>query len=574
MLKRLAGYYRPYKGLLVLDLFFALLMAVFDLFYPVITSNIIDDYVPNRRLERILVWMGILLALYLLKAASKYIINYYGHILGVRIQRDMRREVFRKLQTLPFSYFDGNETGTIMSRIVNDLMEISEMCHHGPEELFVVGVTLIGAFSVLSASSLPLTLIIFAAVPFIAWLAIVKKKKMNQAFAEARKEIGCINADLQSSISGVRVSRAFTAEEHEQERFDRSNERFKAARETSYRVMADYFSLLHLTGDLLYWIGLAATAVFAFYGRISLGDIAMYVLYINLIVTAIRRLMDFAEMYEMGMTGFARFLELMDCESEKQRPDAVELPAVRGAVELQNVAFTYGEGKQVLRGVSLRIEPGQKLALVGPSGSGKTTLCHLLPRFYEVGEGAIYIDGVDITTVTLASLRRNIGIVQQDVFLFNGTFRENIAYGDFSASDEEIEGAARLAHIHDYIMSLPQGYDTPVGERGIRLSGGQRQRISIARVFLKNPPILILDEATSALDNASEQMIQRALDALCRGRTTLVVAHRLSTIREADKIAVLTENGIEEQGTHDELLARHGIYAGLYYSQFGQEAER
>ncbi len=568
MIRRLLPYYKPYKGLLLLDLFFALLLAGFDLFYPVITGHIIDDYVPGGNLRMILFWLAVLIPLYLGKAVSKYVVNYYGHMLGVRIQADMRQKVFRKLQDLPFSYFDNNKTGVIMSRIVHDLQELSELCHHGPEEVFLTAVTLGGAFFILARANLALTCIIFACIPVIALVAIKKKKAMNTAFAKARKEIANVNADLESSISGIRVSRAFTSEEHEAQRFYESNDRFREAEEDSYRAMGGYYSLTHFTTDILYWVGLGSTALFALYGRITIGELTTYLLYINLFVGAIRRLSDFAEMYERGMTGFARYLEIMDAEKEKEHPGAVPMPAARGAVRLEDVSFTYEDGEAVLSHISLDIRPGQKVAVVGPSGSGKTTMCHLLPRFYDVTQGCILIDGVDITTVTLESLRQNIGIVQQDVYLFNGTFRENIAYGDFSATDEEIEEAARRANIHDYIVSQPQGYDTQVGERGVKLSGGQKQRISIARVFLKNPPILILDEATSALDNVTELLIQQALDQLCTGRTTLVVAHRLSTVKGADKIVVLTGRGIEEEGTHQELLDRDGIYAGLYRSQF------
>ena len=568
MVKRLLTYYRPYKKLMVLDLIFAFLLSVFDLFYPVITGNIIDEYVPRGELKLILVWLGILIFLYFLKAGAKFIVNYYGHIVGVRMQMDMRRQVFEKLQSLPFSYFDNNKTGVIMSRIINDLMDISELAHHGPEELFIAGVTLGGAFIILAGSSLPLTLMIFAFIPVVVFVAVGKKRKMRLAFADMRREIGFVNADLESSIAGIRVSRAFSGTEHELERFGESHERFRLSREYSYKVMADYMAVNHLMVDLLYWVALAASGLFAYGGVITPGDMVKYILYVTLFMQSIRRLVDFAEMYEMGMTGFARFTELMDCESEKELPDAPDLGTVRGEVEFQDVSFTYDEGESILSHVSLKIEPGQKVALVGPSGSGKTTLCHLIPRFYDAASGRILIDGKDIGTVTLASLRRNIGIVQQDVFLFNGTIRENIAYGNFAATQEEIEQAAARARIHDYIISQPDGYDTQVGDRGVKLSGGQKQRIAIARVFLKNPPILILDEATSALDNVTEMEIQQSLDELCAGRTTLVVAHRLSTIKGADKVVVLTRRGVEEEGTHEELLALNGIYAGLYRSSF------
>ncbi len=568
MLKRLISYYKPYRKLMLLDMAFAFLLSALDLFYPVITGNIIDEYVPRRQLRPLLIWMAVLLILYLIKAGAKFVVNCYGHLVGVRMQMDMRREVFAKLQSLPFSYFDNHKTGVIMSRIINDLMDITELAHHGPEELFIAVVTLTGAFVILAGSSLPLTLMIFAFIPVVMLVGLRKKRNMRLAFADMRKEIGYVNADLESSIAGIRVSRAFTGSEHEMERFGESHERFRRSREHSYRVMADYMAVSHLMTDLLYWLALAASGLFAYQGRITSGDLVQYILYVTLFMNSIKRLVDFAEMYEMGMTGFVRFTELMDCESEREAPHADELGRVRGQVEFRDVSFSYGDGESVLEHVSLRIEAGQKVALVGPSGSGKTTMCHLLPRFYDSSAGRILIDGKDIRGVTLRSLRQNIGIVQQDVFLFNGTIRENIAYGNFAARQAEIEAAARRARIHDYIVSLPEGYDTQVGERGVKLSGGQKQRIAIARVFLKDPAILILDEATSALDNVTEMAIQQSLDELCAGRTTLVVAHRLSTIQGADKIVVLTETGVQEEGTHQELLARDGLYAELYRSQF------
>ena len=573
MLLRLASYFRPYKKLLALDLFCAFLLAAFDLFYPVITSEIIDTYIPRQMFRELVFWLSFLLVCYLMKAACKNIVIYYGHAMGVRIQTDMRRQVFQKLQGLPFSYFDHNKTGVIMSRIVGDLQDISEFTHHGPEEVFITAVTLIGSFVILSRSSLPLTLIIFAIFPVIVLAALWKKRKMNRAFAHMRRTVGELNAELESSIAGIRVSRAFTSEDHESCRFEQANQTFRQSREYSYRAMGEYYTLLYFLTDILYWATLAGAAVFSFYGAITPGVLVQYVLYVSLFMNSTKRLVDFAEMYEMGMTGFARFTEIMDCVSEGERPDAPALPPARGDIRFEDVSFAYqGDGdegeKTVLRHLNLTVAAGQKVAIVGPSGSGKTTLCHLIPRFYDTTGGRIFLDGQDITQVSLTSLRRQVGIVQQDVFLFPGSFRENIAYGNFDATQEEIEEAARRANIHDFILAQPQGYDTLVGERGVRLSGGQKQRIAIARVFLKNPPILILDEATSALDNTTERMIQEALDELCQGRTTLVVAHRLSTIRGADKIVVLTGEGIREEGTHRELMGKQGLYAQLYSSQF------
>ncbi len=562
MLFRLFRYFRPYKKLLALDLFCAFFLSAFDLFYPTITSKIIDTYIPGRMLRELVFWLSFLLVCYLLKAACKNVVIYYGHAMGVRIQTDMRRQVFQKLQELPFSYFDRNKTGVIMSRIVGDLQDISEFTHHGPEEVFITAVTLIGSFAILSRSSLPLTLIIFAIFPLIVLAAVWKKRKMNRAFAQMRRTVGEMNAELESSIAGIRVSRAFTGEAHESHRFERANQTFRQSREYGYRAMGEYYTLLYFLTDILYWATLTGAAFFTYSGAITAGMLVQYILYVTLFMNSTRRLVDFAEMYEMGMTGFARFLEIMDCDSEREVPGAPALPPVKGDIRFRDVSFAYAgdeeERKAVLRHLDLTVEAGQKVAIVGPSGSGKTTLCHLIPRFYD-------------TTAGLSSLRRQVGIVQQDVFLFPGSFRENIAYGDFDATPEQIEEAAKRANIHDFILAQPQGYDTLVGERGVRLSGGQKQRIAIARVFLKNPAILILDEATSALDNATELMIQQALDELCRGRTTLIVAHRLSTIQGADKIVVLTEEGIQEEGSHRELLERDGLYARLYRSQFAHQ---
>ena len=575
MLFRLFRYFRPYKKLLALDLFCAFFLSAFDLFYPTITSKIIDTYIPGRMLRELVFWLSFLLVCYLLKAACKNVVIYYGHAMGVRIQTDMRRQVFQKLQELPFSYFDRNKTGVIMSRIVGDLQDISEFTHHGPEEVFITAVTLIGSFAILSRSSLPLTLIIFAIFPLIVLAAVWKKRKMNRAFAQMRRTVGEMNAELESSIAGIRVSRAFTGEAHESCRFERANQTFRQSREYGYRAMGEYYTLLYFLTDILYWATLTGAAFFTYSGAITAGMLVQYILYVTLFMNSTRRLVDFAEMYEMGMTGFARFLEIMDCDSEREVPGAPALPPVRGDIRFRDVSFAYAgdeeERKAVLRHLDLTVEAGQKVAIVGPSGSGKTTLCHLIPRFYDTTAGQILVDGADITQVDLSSLRRQVGIVQQDVFLFPGSFRENIAYGDFDATPEQIEEAAKRANIHDFILAQPQGYDTLVGERGVRLSGGQKQRIAIARVFLKDPAILILDEATSALDNATELMIQQALDELCRGRTTLIVAHRLSTIQGADKIVVLTEEGIQEEGSHRELLERDGLYARLYNSQFAAQ---
>ena len=574
MLKRFISYYRPHWKLFCADMFCAFLVAVADLFYPIIAKNMINDYVPNRNLRLLLIWGGVLLAIYCVKAGLNYFIQYYGHIVGVRMQADMRRDVFKRLQKMPFSFFDENKTGTIMSRIINDLMDISELAHHGPEDLFLSIVLLIGSFVMLSIINLPLTLIIFALLPFVVFFAVKMRRKMSNAFLRTREEIAEINASLENSIAGIRVSRAYTSGEHEEKKFEIHNKNFQKARAAAYKVMGLFFAGMALFMDILYLVVLVAGGVFFFYGKIDVGEFAAYLLYINMFLNPIKRLVSFFEQFQNGMTGFKRFEEIMEEQEEPEAEDAIQVDKLNGVIDFEDVSFQYksrnGDEKQdmVISHLSLHIDKGKTVALVGPSGGGKTTLCHLIPRFYEVTDGAIRIDGQDITGLSRLSLRKNIGMVAQDVFLFTGTIRENIAYGNLDATDEEIIEAAKKANIHEFIMTMEKGYDTYIGERGVKLSGGQKQRISIARVFLKNPSILILDEATSALDNATEMLIQNALEELSVGRTSIVVAHRLSTIKNADEIIVLTDEGIKERGTHEELLQQNGLYAQLYQYQF------
>lgn len=568
MIRKFVSYYKPHKKLFILDMLCAFLVAICDLFYPMITRNIINKYVPNRELQLIILWALVLLFIYMIKAMLNYFIQYYGHVVGVRMQADMRKEVFRHLQDLPFSFFDENKTGIIMSRIINDLMDISELAHHGPEDLFVSTIMLIGSFIILCTINIPLTLIIFAFLPLLFWFAVKKRIKMTKAFTETRIKVAEVNASLENSISGIRVAKAFANKDYEVKKFQRNNLNFQKAREYAYKAMAEFFSGMNFIVDFLNVIVLILGGYFVYQSQITLGDYVAYLLYINLFLGPIKKLIQFIEQYQSGMTGFKRFLELMEAEKENHVPHPVILDKIEGNIQFENVSFRYDENTQILDGINLFIEKGKTVALVGPSGGGKTTLCHLIPRFYEVDEGKILIDGTNIQQLDRTSLRKNIGIVQQDVFLFTGTIKENIAYGNLEATDEEIMYAAKKANIHDFIMNLEEGYDTYIGERGVKLSGGQKQRISIARVFLKNPPILILDEATSALDNATEMLIQQSLDQLCKGRTTLIVAHRLSTIKNADEIIVLTDQGIEERGTHQELLNHQGIYANLYESQF------
>lgn len=542
----------------------AFLLSVCTMIYPLITRQMLIDFIPNREVKLLVIWAAVLLGIYLVKYFLNYFVTYYGHVMGVDMQATMRRDVFSHLETLPLSYFDDNKTGTIMSRIINDLMDVSELAHHGPEDLFLSIVMLVGSFIVMGSIYMPLTLIIYSLLPFMVFFALKKQKKMKDAFAASKKEVGEVNATLENSISGIRVSKAYTNSQREKELFERGNSRFVGARSLAYKAMAEFYSGMNLGMDVLRVAMYVAGGLFVFYEKIDIADFTAFSLYISLFISPIERLVGFIEQYQNGMTGFRRFIEIMDCKPESDKPGASLLENVKGDVSFENVSFSYPDGKKVLDGLSFDIEAGKTLALVGPSGGGKTTICHLIPRFYEVCGGRITIDGHDTRDVTLESLRKNIGIVSQDVFLFDSTIYDNIAYGCPDATREQIERASELANISDYIASLPEGYDTLVGERGVRLSGGQKQRIAIARVFLKNPPILILDEATSALDNVTEMLIQKSLSELCRGRTTIVVAHRLTTVKNADEILVITDDGIAERGTHTGLLEYGGIYAGLW----------
>ncbi|MGY0373305.1 ABC transporter ATP-binding protein [Clostridium sp. JNZ J1-5] len=569
MFKKFIKYYRPHIKLFMLDMACAFLAAGADLFYPMISRRIIDDVIPNRQIDMLYKLSLFLVILYLLKLLFNYTVEYWGHVVGVRMQYDMRKEVFSHLQELPFSYFDDNKTGHIMSRIVNDLMEVSELAHHGPEDLFISFVMILGSFAALCTIDWRLTIIVFAFVPIMFWFAIKKRVKMGNAFREVRKKVANVNAQLENSISGIRVAKSFTNEEYEMDKFDEGNNKFRESREFAYKAMAEFFSGIHFLIDILNVIVILAGGIFTYKNLITPGELVAYLLYINLFMQPVRRLTSFIEQYQTGMTGFERFIEIMEIEPDiKDNEGAEELKNIKGEIEFNNVTFNYDDKKSILSNMDLKVEAGKTLALVGPSGGGKTTLCHLIPRFYEVNEGDIFIDGKSIKNLTLKSLRKNIGMVQQEVFLFTGTIKENILYGNPDAKDEEVIEAAKNANIHEFIMNLPDGYDTYVGERGIKLSGGQKQRISIARVFLKNPPILILDEATSALDNATEIIIQQSLEKLSKDRTTIVVAHRLSTIKSADEIVVLTSNGVEERGSHEELLNNNGIYSKLYNAQF------
>lgn len=570
-IKRFVKYYRPHRKLFIIDMICAFIISVFNLVYPFITKEIINNYVPNKFLYLLLAAAGLLLGLYVIKAALNYVLQYWGHLVGVRMQADMRSELFNHLQKLPFSYFDDNKTGVIMSRMTNDLFEISELAHHGPEDVFLSLVTLIGAFVMLCFINVYLALIVFAVVPFGVLVSVLLRRRMKRAFKEVRVVQGEINADIESAVSGMRVSRAYSAQAHEEEKFGAGNARFVKAKSRQYKVMGEFHSSMTFFMDFLYFAVLLSGGLFFYYDFIDAGEFAAFVLYVTTLITPIRTLINIFEQIQEGMTGFKRFCEIMDVPEEEDAPEAILPERLAGDIEFDGVSFSYkndGDEKEVISDFSMRIPAGKTVALVGPSGGGKTTICHLIPRFYEIDGGKITVDGYDIRNLQRSALRKNIGIVQQDVYLFNGTIRENIAYGNFDAAEEEIIEAAKKANIHDYIISLPHGYDTNVGERGVKLSGGQKQRVSIARAFLKNPPILILDEATSALDNATETLIQCALEKLSEGRTTLVVAHRLSTVKNSDEIIVMTAEGIKERGTHEELLALGGAYEKLYKYQF------
>ncbi|MDK0787642.1 ABC transporter ATP-binding protein [Clostridium perfringens] len=564
MLKRFIRYYKPYKKLFILDLLAAFLVSACDLFYPMITRNIINDVIPNKQIKLLFVFAIVLTLIFLIKAGLNYFMQYWGHVVGVRMQADMRRDLFDKLQDMPNKYFDNNKTGVIMSRIINDLLDISELAHHGPEDLFISLVMLVGSFIILCTINVPLTIITFAIIPFLLFYTIHKRNKMKKAFKETRVKTGEVNATIENSISGVRVTKSFGNKAYEMEKFDKSNGIFKKAREHAYKAMAEYFSGMFFLVDMLELIVLIAAGYFTYLGKINVGDFAAYLLYIKMFLQPIRKLINFNEMFQNGMSGFERYEEIMNEENEKEIPNAKDLKDVKGKITIKDVTFRYDNKESILENFNLDIEAGKMVALVGPSGGGKTTICNLIPRFYDYESGQIFIDDVDISTVTLKSLRENIGIVQQDVFLFTGTIKENIMYGNPNATDEEVIGAAKNACLHDFIMGLEDGYDTFIGERGVKLSGGQKQRISIARVFLKNPAILILDEATSALDNVTEYEIQKALEELSKDRTTLVVAHRLSTVKNSDEIVVLTDRGIEERGTHEELIKLGGVYSNLH----------
>lgn len=571
MLKRFLQYYKPHKKLLCMDMTASFLVAIIGIIYPVVTRKMLNELIPNKEYQMIIFFGITLLLLYVLRMLLRYFIQYQGHMMGVKMQAQMRSDMFNHLENLPYSFYDKHETGKIMSRMTNDLMDISELAHHGPENIIISSISIITSFVYLGTINWGLTLIIFICVPVLLFVSMFLRVRMREAFAESRKSIAQINASLQSSISGIRVTKAFTNAEKESIKFEKGNAEFTEARRAAYKSMGQFHSTTSFITDVFNVIVLIAGGLFLYNGQINFGDYSAFILSVNLFISPVTTLINFMEQYQNGVTGFERFVEIMDLEPEKDSDNAVDVGKLEGSINFKDVSYGYDDDKDVLKNINLNIEKGKKFALVGPSGGGKTTICHLIPHFYGITSGNIIIDGKDIREISMESLRRNIGIVQQDVYLFNDTIRENILYGRLDATEEEVIEAAKKANIHDYIMTLKDGYDTKVGERGVKLSGGQKQRLSIARVFLKNPSILILDEATSALDNTTEILIQEALDELCKGRTTIVVAHRLSTIKNADEIAVISDGKILEQGNHEELMKKSGIYRELYNLQFRQK---
>ena len=571
MLKRFISYYKPYKKTFIFVMIIDLFISIISMLYPIITRNMLNDFIPNRKFNLIITFGIALLALYLIKAVLKYLFDFYGHVVGTGIQTDMRRDLFNKLEQLPFSFFDNNETGRIMSRITNDLQDISELAHHGPENVFMCSFMIIFSFCYLSSISLSLTLIIFACIPFLVYITLKLRKKHLISTRNAKASMAQINGDVNSSISGIRVTKAFNNSEKELEKFEVGNQNFIKAKRGQYFTMSLLHASTNLITDIFNVVCLISGGIFLYQGKITFGDYSTFIVSINVFITPVNTLINFMEMFQEGVTGFERFVEIMDKPTEVDREGAKEIKNLNGDIEFKNVSFAYNEedNEEILDNVSFKVKKGKTIALVGPSGGGKTTICHLLPKFYHANEGEILINGINVEDIKMASLRENIGIVQQDVFLFSGSFYDNILYGNLNASKKQVIEAAKKANIYDYIMSLPNGFDTEIGERGIRLSGGQKQRLSIARVFLKNPSILILDEATSALDNVTEVLIQDALNSLKKGRTTIVVAHRLSTIKNANEILVVSKGKIVEKGTHNSLIRKpRGIYKGLYNSQF------
>lgn len=572
LIKRFITYYRPYRKLFWMDMFCATLVSVIDLAFPQILRWLPEGVFSGSAeaiLKAVRILLPIMLLMYTIRALCQFFVTSYGHFMGTYIETDMRQDLFNQYMNLSYSYYDRNNTGEMMSRLVTDLFDISELAHHGPENLLLCSLKIIGSFVMLMLMNVPMTLMLLAVTAVLVAFTFYRQMHMQQVFTDNRERIADVNAGVQNSLAGIRVVKTFAVEEGERESFRESNGRYKASKLKSYMQMGIFHGGNNFLQGMLYVVTVVAGGVFIARGTLAPTELAIYAIYIGVFIAPITQLMDFTEMLQKGFAGFRRFVEIIETVPDVQEaPDAKALDTVEGALSYRDVSFSYNENEPVLSHLSIDIPAGKTCALVGPSGGGKTTICSLLPRFYDVTDGAVLVDGKDVRSLQLKSLREAIGIVQQDVYIFAGTIRENIAYGKKNATQAEIEEAAKNANIHDFIMGLEDGYDTYVGERGTRLSGGQKQRISIARVFLKNPPILILDEATSALDNESEKHIQEALDRLSEGRTTIVIAHRLSTIRGAEKIIVIDEGGVTEQGTHQQLMEFHGTYARYFNMQF------
>ena len=572
VLKKFIKYYRPYKKVFLIDMFCALVLSVIDLAFPQILNyltNVLVKLDAQAILRSILI-MGVgLMVMYIVKYFCQYYITSWGHVMGAKMETDMRRDLFNHLQRLSFSYYDENNTGEMMSKLVSDLFDISELAHHGPENVFISVLKIAGSFILLALINVKMTLILFAVSVVMLVFTVWQNRRMRSVFTDNRRKIADVNSSVQDSLAGIRVVKSFANEEIEKQKFGQRNSLYLTSKISSYKMMGTYQAVNSFFEGMLYVVVLVSGAFFIANGSLRVTDLAIYALYINIFISPIDVLINFTEMFQKGYAGFKRFIEVVETKPDiVDRKDALPLKDVRGEIEFRNVSFSYDGVNPVLKNVSIRISAGRNIALVGPSGGGKTTICSLLPRFYDVDAGAVLIDGMDVRDIQLSTLRNSIGIVQQDVYMFAGTIRDNILYGRPDASDEDVVCAAKEANIHDFILTLEDGYDTYVGERGVKLSGGQKQRISIARVFLKNPPILILDEATSALDNESERYIQKSLEDLAKGRTTIVIAHRLSTIRNADEIIVINDEGIRERGSHAELIRRNGLYARYYNMQF------
>ncbi|CEG24064.1 Putative multidrug export ATP-binding/permease protein [Planococcus massiliensis] len=570
-LKNFFKYYKPHKRLFIIDFSSAVIVAILELAFPVAVQWFIDELLPSGEWNSIVTVSVLLLAVFVLSTFLQYIVSYLGHKLGINIETDMREELFTHVQRQSFRFFDNVKTGHVMSRITNDLFDIGELAHHGPEDFFIAIMTFFGAFGIMFWINPQLALVTLIVIPFLIWLITYCNIKMNTAWSNMYGKIADVNGRVEDSVSGARVVQSFTNEEFEISRFKNDNGRFRLAKLVAYKVMAATHSSIYMMTRLLTLIVLVYGAWLNYQGQLSYGELVSFVLFLNVLIKPIDKISALLELYPKGMAGFGRFQELLEQAPDiVDRKDAVDVSGLKGDIVFDDVHFGYDDHKQVLNGINLQLRAGETIAFVGPSGAGKTTICSLIPRFYDIQEGSISIDGIDIRDMTKHSLRSHIGIVQQDVFLFTGTIRENIAYGRRDATDEEILAAAKKAHLEDFVNKLPQGYETQIGERGLKLSGGQKQRLAIARMFLKNPPILILDEATSALDTETERVIQEALTELAENRTTLVIAHRLATIRDADRVIVVTEDGIAEQGGYAELIERNGIFANLHRIQFQQ----